>query len=220
VNWRAINGTAVAGRDFAGSGGTLLFDANVSEQTISIPILDDATPEGAETFRVSLVKADAADPTVGVSSPSTATVTIARSDATEQPDLSVSGGSGFVGAGILNSTGTLQSVIRTSDSATFTVRVKNVGNAPDNMVITGIAGGSATAGRVTVTRAGTDITEPVLSTTGYTLSNVPVNGTVELKVAVKVTSGRQFSGWGVTLTGTSASTQSKADTVKMGAVRR
>ena len=221
VDYRLTSGSAVAGGDFVSTGGTLVFPAGVAEQTLTIPILDDAIPEAAETFRITLVKVNAADPSIGLGTPSVATVTIARSDdPNEQPDLSVSNGSRFVGGGIFNTTGANQSVVRTENSATFTVRVQNAGDVPDFIILKGVAGGSATSGTVKITRGGTDVTRAVLSTTGLSLANIPVRGAVELKVSVSVRSGAQYSGWGVTLTGTSAGASSKVDAVKISVVRR
>jgi hypothetical protein len=223
IDYRITNGTAIAGRDFVAANGSLLFDAGVAEQTLSIPILDDATPEGAETFKVTLVKVNAADPQVGLSTPSVATVTIGRSDATEQPDLSASGGSGFVGGGIFNGTATGQSVIRSvkgNSTAGFTVRLKNAGTAPDSFVLKGTAGGSAPVGTVKITFNGSDVTARVLSPDGFTRNHVPARGTIEFKVSVSARSGNAFAGYGVTLTATSTATVSKADAVRVGVVRR
>jgi hypothetical protein len=223
IDYRITNGTAIAGRDFVGASGSLLFDAGVAEQTLSIPILDDATAEGAETFKVTLVKVNAADLQVGLSTPSAATVTIGRSDATEQPDLSASGGSGFVGGGIFNGTSTGQTVIRTvkgSSSAGFTVRLKNAGTAPDSFVLKGTAGGTAPAGTVKITFNGVDVTARVLSADGYTRSNIAARGVIEFKVSVSARSGNAFAGYGLTLTAASTATTSKTDTIRVGVVRR
>jgi hypothetical protein len=221
VDYRLASGSAVARRDFAGTGGTLVFPAGAATQTFTIPIIDDATPEAAESFKITLVKVNAADTSIGLATPSRANVTIARSDdPNEQPDLSVNNGSRFVGGGIFNATGTNQSTIRNDSSATFSVRVKNAGDVTDRIVLNAVAGGSAASGTVKITRSGTDVTKSALSTDGLSLGRIPVHGTVELKVAVSVRSGPQNSGWGVTLTGTSASATSKKDAVKIGVVRR
>ena len=55
VDYATSDGTAVAGTDYRGTSGTLVFADGVSgNQTISIPITDDNTPEVAETFTVTL----------------------------------------------------------------------------------------------------------------------------------------------------------------------
>ena len=55
VDYATSDGTAVAGMDFRGMSGTLVFADGVSgNQTISIPITDDNTAEVAETFTVTL----------------------------------------------------------------------------------------------------------------------------------------------------------------------
>ena len=48
--------TAVAGQDFTSMSTTVQFgDGDSAEKTVSIPLLDDSVPEGAETFKVSMV---------------------------------------------------------------------------------------------------------------------------------------------------------------------
>jgi len=77
VQWSTANGTAVAGTDFGASGvtapvtGTLNWAAGDSvSKSISIPIVNDTTPEGARTFTVSLSSPTGANigavPTVNV----------------------------------------------------------------------------------------------------------------------------------------------------------
>ena len=54
VNYTTSNGTAVAGSDYTRTSGKLTFAASETEQTITVPILDDAVSEPAETFTVTL----------------------------------------------------------------------------------------------------------------------------------------------------------------------
>ena len=54
VNYSTSSNTAVAGIDFQGSSGNLVFPDGVTEQTIVIPLLDDQDYEGDEVFNVSL----------------------------------------------------------------------------------------------------------------------------------------------------------------------
>jgi hypothetical protein len=79
VDYATLDGTAVAGMDYRGTSGTLVFADGVSGyQTISIPITDDNTPEVAETFTVTLSNVSGA--TLGA--PSSATVNIVNAATT------------------------------------------------------------------------------------------------------------------------------------------
>ncbi|MEY2876383.1 MAG: hypothetical protein RLZZ373_3754, partial [Pseudomonadota bacterium] len=61
VKYSSVNGTAEAGFDYDAVLGTLTFAPGVLTQTISVPLINDAVYEGAETFQVVLT-----DPTNGV----------------------------------------------------------------------------------------------------------------------------------------------------------
>jgi trimeric autotransporter adhesin len=51
-------GTATAGQDFTATSTTVqFFDGDSTDKIVAIPLLDDALPEGAETFKVSMVSA-------------------------------------------------------------------------------------------------------------------------------------------------------------------
>ncbi|RDE50706.1 MAG: hypothetical protein DVS81_09535, partial [Candidatus Accumulibacter meliphilus] len=54
VNWNLTGLSAVSGNDFTNVSGVLTFNPGVLEQVISIPIVDNATPELLETFRLNL----------------------------------------------------------------------------------------------------------------------------------------------------------------------
>ena len=54
VNYTTANGTATAGSDYTATSGTLTFNPGVSSQTINVPIINDSTIEGDETFTVTL----------------------------------------------------------------------------------------------------------------------------------------------------------------------
>lgn len=74
VNYSTANGSATAGEDFNAASGSITFpDGDISPQSISIPILDDAIPEGDETFTVALTGAN-------LGSPNSVTITIAAND--------------------------------------------------------------------------------------------------------------------------------------------
>ncbi len=68
-----IDGTATSGSDFTATSGTLTFAQGESQKTISVPILNDATMEVAETFTLELYGLD-------VIAPSSHTVTIESND--------------------------------------------------------------------------------------------------------------------------------------------
>jgi hypothetical protein len=54
VGYSMANGSATSGSDYTAGSGTLTFAAGVTSQTISVPILQDTTYEGSETFTVTL----------------------------------------------------------------------------------------------------------------------------------------------------------------------
>jgi LmbE family N-acetylglucosaminyl deacetylase len=54
VSYASANGTAVAGSDYTAVSGTLTFAPGATTQTVSVPILGDATYEDDETFTVNL----------------------------------------------------------------------------------------------------------------------------------------------------------------------
>lgn len=81
VNYATSNGTATAGQDFTAASGAITFaDGDTAPQSISIPILDDAVAEGAETFTVTLTGAN-------VGTPASAAVTITSNDQHDIPAL-------------------------------------------------------------------------------------------------------------------------------------
>jgi hypothetical protein len=54
VQYATSNGTATSGSDYTSTTGTLIFNAGVTTQTITIPILNDSVNEADETFTLSL----------------------------------------------------------------------------------------------------------------------------------------------------------------------
>ncbi|KAK6626785.1 hypothetical protein RUM44_009262 [Polyplax serrata] len=54
VKWRTINDSAIAGRDFVGGEGKLVFKHREILKTIEIPLIDDLRPEKDEVFVVEL----------------------------------------------------------------------------------------------------------------------------------------------------------------------
>lgn len=58
VNFETVEGTATEGRDYKGSGGTLVFQPLESMKTITIGLVPDGLDEGDELFSVKLSSAD------------------------------------------------------------------------------------------------------------------------------------------------------------------
>ena len=88
VDWATADDTATQGADYAETTGTLTFDALETEQTITVPLLDDALDEADETFTVALT--NAANATLDDAE---ATGTIADNDDAPGPDHRRRGGS-------------------------------------------------------------------------------------------------------------------------------
>ena len=78
VDYATSDGSATAGSDYTVTSGTLSFAAGETSKNITVPILDDATYEGDETFTVNLSNATGGA-TLGT--PTSATVTIQEDDA-------------------------------------------------------------------------------------------------------------------------------------------
>lgn len=73
VNYQTVNGSANAGSDYTSTTGTLNFNGNVGNSaTITVPILDDALLEGAETFTVQMTSSS--NPSIVISDTATGTV--------------------------------------------------------------------------------------------------------------------------------------------------
>lgn len=54
VDWAVSDGTATAGEDYTSGSGTLTFNPGETVKTISIPLLEDETFDGDETFTLTL----------------------------------------------------------------------------------------------------------------------------------------------------------------------
>ena len=61
VRYATVSGTATSGADFAAQSGALEFNPGVVSRTVTVPILDDALPEGTEYFSLVLSAAQNAD---------------------------------------------------------------------------------------------------------------------------------------------------------------
>ena len=75
VSYASADGSATAGEDYTRSGGMLRFAPGETAKTVSVPVLDDAVDEGAETLTLRLLNASGAVIADGV-----ATGTIQNSD--------------------------------------------------------------------------------------------------------------------------------------------
>ncbi|MBK1717504.1 Calx-beta domain-containing protein [Thiocystis violacea] len=72
VNYQTSNGSALAGSDYTTTSGTLTFLAGQITKTVTVPILNDSTPESTETFTLGVSSA--------VTSAATGTATIQDDD--------------------------------------------------------------------------------------------------------------------------------------------
>ncbi|MGV6816857.1 MAG: Calx-beta domain-containing protein [Thiotrichales bacterium] len=101
VDYNTEDASATAGVDYEAVSGTLLFDFDETEKTISIPIVSDGVQEGDETFKLNL-----SNPTRGTTLgfPALSTVTIKGND-NEGEDTGGTG-SGGTGSGGTGSGGT------------------------------------------------------------------------------------------------------------------
>jgi hypothetical protein len=52
ADWSTADGTAIAGEDYVGSSGSILFAPGGTSKTVSVPILDDSLNEATESFFV------------------------------------------------------------------------------------------------------------------------------------------------------------------------
>jgi hypothetical protein len=84
VDYATSDGTAVSGRDYAGTSGTLTFNDGETSKTLTIPIQDDAFAEGDESFRIALTNPSG----VSLGSLSEAVITIADDDVAGQVQFS------------------------------------------------------------------------------------------------------------------------------------
>ena len=226
VNWFVINGTAINRVDFTAPGGTLVFEPNETQKTIAIKIRDDEFPEPEETFTVALSKVDANDPSILLVRPSRAQVIIARSDATEQPDVIISREEErFVGDDFYTTTGDGQisiKTVRSGRSATFTIRVQNDGTAIDSFILKGTTSGTASSGSVAVIRKvnGVDVTDRILSDDGIKFNDVAPRQYQVLQITVRAVRGQQFSGFAFNLTVTSEADPTAIDAARVGVLIR
>ncbi len=142
VDASTADGTATAGADYTGTGpATITFPAGVQSASFVVPLLDDSTAEGDETFAVNLTNPVGA--TLGVSS---ATVTL--TDDESAPTLTVADVSASEDAGTITFTATLSAAAAFPVSADWAT-VDGTAVAPDDYVgatgVVSFASGETTA---------------------------------------------------------------------------
>ncbi len=86
VAYTTSDGSALAGSDYTASSGTLTIPAGQNSASFSVPIADDAAPEGSETVLLSLSNASGA----ALTSPGSATLTILANDGITAPQITSS----------------------------------------------------------------------------------------------------------------------------------
>lgn len=156
VVYTTSNLTAVAGSDYTATSGVLTFTAGSTEETFSIPILNDSTFELSETFRVTLSSPSNAS----LGTPSQATITINNNDA----------------APTIQFTEAISSVLEST--AKYTATVKLTGNTAVTATVPFLViAGTATAGNDYTASNGTLTFAP--GTTQRTVVITIINDTVD-----------------------------------------
>ncbi|MGB7326276.1 MAG: Calx-beta domain-containing protein [Rubripirellula sp.] len=139
VDFATADGSATAGSDYTATSGTLSFADGETSKTVTVPILDDADAEAAETFTLT-INSPTGGATLGTAVTSTAT--IAASDAvTPVP-------------GVLSISPATVSVGEAAGTATFTV-TRATGSDGAVTVDFATANGTATAGSDYTANTGT-----------------------------------------------------------------
>lgn len=171
---------ATAGKDYRSTSGTIRFAAGQTRAQFTVPIINDGSPEVADTFMVALSAAQiASGPDAGtalaIGTPNTASVVIATSD--QRPDALVSRRSsskGFLGNNVYNLTGKKQTVTvdaRRGRARSVWVKVANDGNALTTLTFRAGAAPARTSVRYFSGRV--DVTRQVRSTAGFRLRTAP-----------------------------------------------
>src|SRR4051794_1924245 len=117
LNYQTVDGSAAAGSDYTAVHGSITLSTAQPQQTIDIPITDDAAAEGDESFTLSLTKAFTNDSFLEQSS---VPIVIADDEVTERPSLSIAGEASFAETDDLMNA---QIEVRLSAASTRPVRV-------------------------------------------------------------------------------------------------
>jgi hypothetical protein len=183
VHYATRGHTAITGRDFTATSGTLRFEAGQTQRTFSVPIVNDTILERAQTFLVDLT-----DPSDGaiLGTPRTGVITIDHSD--QQPDtlITTPGQPRFIGNDIYNTTAVGQTAVRTGrrgQTRTFYVRIHNDGTQTNTITLKGRR--PRTGSTIRYTQGDTDVTTALQSATGLPLTIEP--GTDYRQIRVQIT---------------------------------
>ncbi|GDY21177.1 hypothetical protein LBMAG56_25230 [Verrucomicrobiota bacterium] len=159
VSYATANGTAAAGSDYTATSGTLAWAAgDAANKTITVPILNDTTPESSETFTVAL-----STPTGGATlgTPSTVTVTITDDDPQPAGTLQFTVGAANVGESAGSVTLTVSRIGGTNGAVGVSYATAN-GTAMAGSDYTATSGTLAWAAGDTASKT---ITVPILNAT-------------------------------------------------------
>ena len=113
VDYATSDGTAIAGTDYTAASGTLTWsDGELSDKTITVPVLDNAVYGGNKTFTVTLSNATSAL----LGSPNATTVTIVENEAVNSaPQISVNSPTGALARIATGASGVLLDTTVTDD---------------------------------------------------------------------------------------------------------
>ena len=160
VGYAVTEGTATAGVDYtAVAAGTLTFAAGTTEQTVTVPVLDDAVHEPDETLTLTL-----SGPTNAALADASATGTIANDEATPVVSLGLDPSSVAENGGASAVTAALSGA--SSETVTVTVTSSAVSPAvaadftQSGTTLTIAAGSTVSTGTVTVTAVDNDVDAP------------------------------------------------------------
>ncbi|HMJ88507.1 MAG TPA: Calx-beta domain-containing protein, partial [Candidatus Acidoferrum sp.] len=125
VNWAVIGGTAIAGQDFFGASGTVVFANGETQKAIILPINNDTAVEGIETATLALSGAAGG---ARVGSPSSAVLRIIDGDA----GVIIAAGSALISESFPSA----NNIIESNEVVTLLLALRNVGVVDDNVTAT------------------------------------------------------------------------------------
>lgn len=118
LNYQTANGSATAGSDYTAAHGSITLTTAQPQQTIEIPITDDATVEGDESFTLSLTKDFTNDSFLEQSN---VPIVISDDEVTTRPALSIAGAASVAETDVVTNA---QIEVRLSAASTLPVRVR------------------------------------------------------------------------------------------------
>jgi hypothetical protein len=219
VDFTTINGTAIAGQDYTAARGTLTFEPNETQKTVTIQTLADDIDEDPETFRFRLFFLGGATSTATLGTPSEVIITINRSGASDRPDLQIAAKQfmKFAGRNIFNTSGDGQIAslnVKSGGQANFIVRLRNSGNLTDSFTLKATGAGTATGATVRYFRNGNEVTARITSSEGLPVKDLKPGARQDIEVRIQFKGGRQFQGYGARVTVASVNTPSLQDAVR------